>query len=73
MGLTEMIGGINNKIMHVQCSELIKEMILWINAACCCNQEGNRGGGEEKGKRGEARKKEEVRKRASEIKWSPTD
>lgn len=42
MGLTEMIGGINNKVIHVQCSELVKETALPVSAACCCNQEGNR-------------------------------
>lgn len=69
MGLTEMIGGINNKIMHVQCSELIKEMTPWINAACGCNQEGHRWG-ERKKERGK-RRKEEGKKSASEMKWSP--
>ena len=66
MSLTEMIGGINNKIMHVQCSELIKEMTPWIHAACCCHQEGNQWGERTKG--GRKRKKEENRNTASKIK-----
>lgn len=59
MGLTETIGGINNKIMHVQCSELVKEMTLWINAACCRHQEGNWG---ERTKGGRKRRKKRVGK-----------
>lgn len=35
MGLTEMIGEINSKVIPVQCSEFIKEMALCIRAACC--------------------------------------
>lgn len=66
MRLTEMIGGINNKIMHVQRSELVKEMTPWIHAACCCHQEGNWWGERTKG--GRKRKKEENRNTASKIK-----
>lgn len=44
MDLMEMIGGVDNKVMHVQCSELIKEASRCINAVCCCVQEGNQWG-----------------------------
>ena len=57
MGLTEMIGGINNKVLRVQCSELIKETALCINAACCHNQEGNGQGEVKKGRRERAKRR----------------
>ena len=65
MGLTEMIEGISNKVMHVHCSELIKETALCIDAACCCDQKGNRlveriKGRKERGKR-RGVKKEQVK------------
>lgn len=63
MGLTEMTGGIDNKVMHVQCSELIKETSLCINAVCCCVQEGNQRGERNK----EREEREKGRKRANHI------
>ena len=66
MGLTEMIRGINNKVMHVQYTELIKETALCINAACPCSQKCNI---ERNEKRKQVeRKKRRLKKRASEIK-----
>lgn len=63
MGLTEMIGGISNKVMHVHCSELIKETALCIDAACCCDQKGNKLEGKGRKGRGKRRgvKKEQVK------------
>lgn len=63
MDLTEMIGGINNKVTHIQCSELIREIALCINAACCYNLEatdwerGRRKGWRKKKKRGKKKSK----------------